>query len=46
MNSLSKDSASWREVDESSQDQRIDNYLLKKSFTALGAVSIENQARI
>ncbi len=29
MNSLSKDSASWREVDESSQDQRIDNYLQK-----------------
>jgi formate dehydrogenase major subunit len=23
-----------------------ENYLLKKSFTALGAVSIENQARI
>ena len=29
MNSLSKDSATWREVDESSQDQRIDNYLQK-----------------
>ncbi len=29
MNSLSKDSASWLEVDESSQDQRIDNYLQK-----------------
>ena len=29
MNSLSKDSATWREVDESSQDQRIDNYLHK-----------------
>ena len=29
MNSLSKDSASWREIDESSQDQRIDNYLQK-----------------
>jgi formate dehydrogenase major subunit len=23
-----------------------ENYLLKKSFTAMGAVSIENQARI
>jgi 23S rRNA pseudouridine955/2504/2580 synthase len=29
MNTLSKDSANWREVDESSQDQRIDNYLQK-----------------
>ena len=29
MNSLSKNSATWREVDESSQDQRIDNYLQK-----------------
>ncbi len=29
MNTLSKDSATWREVDESSQDQRIDNYLQK-----------------
>ena len=29
MNTLSKDSASWLEVDESSQDQRIDNYLQK-----------------
>ena len=29
MNSLSKDSASWREVDESAQNQRIDNYLQK-----------------
>ena len=29
MNSLSKDSATWREVDESAQDQRIDNYLHK-----------------
>src|SRR5512141_36249 len=29
MNSLSKDSASWREVDDSAQDQRIDNYLQK-----------------
>ena len=29
MNTLSKDSATWREVDESSQDQRIDNYLHK-----------------
>lgn len=29
MNSLSKDSASWLEVDESSEDQRIDNYLQK-----------------
>jgi 23S rRNA pseudouridine955/2504/2580 synthase len=29
MNSLSKDSATWQEVDESSQDQRIDNYLQK-----------------
>src|SRR5258708_6923389 len=29
MNSLSKDSATWRNVDESSQDQRIDNYLQK-----------------
>ena len=27
MNSLSKDSATWRNVDETSQDQRIDNYL-------------------
>src|SRR5882672_7015027 len=27
MNTLSKDSATWREVDESSHDQRIDNYL-------------------
>ena len=29
MNSLSKNSATWREVDESSQNQRIDNYLQK-----------------
>src|SRR5512140_1770931 len=29
MNSLSKDSATWRNVDETSQDQRIDNYLQK-----------------
>jgi len=29
MNTLSKDSATWREVDESAQDQRIDNYLQK-----------------
>ena len=29
MKSLSKDSASWREVDESSQNQRVDNYLQK-----------------
>lgn len=29
MNSLSKESATWREADESSQDQRIDNYLQK-----------------
>ena len=29
MNSLSKDSATWRDVDESSHDQRIDNYLQK-----------------
>jgi 23S rRNA pseudouridine955/2504/2580 synthase len=29
MNSLSKDSARWRNVDETSQDQRIDNYLQK-----------------
>ena len=29
MNTLSKDSATWREVDDSSQDQRIDNYLQK-----------------
>ena len=29
MNTLSKDSATWQDVDESSQDQRIDNYLQK-----------------
>jgi 23S rRNA pseudouridine955/2504/2580 synthase len=29
MNSLSKESATWRDVDESSQGQRIDNYLQK-----------------
>src|SRR3954466_38787 len=29
MNSLSKNSATWREVDESSHNQRIDNYLQK-----------------
>jgi 23S rRNA pseudouridine955/2504/2580 synthase len=29
MKSLSKDSATWREVDESSQNQRVDNYLQK-----------------
>jgi 23S rRNA pseudouridine955/2504/2580 synthase len=29
MNGLSKNSASWREIDESAQDQRIDNYLQK-----------------
>jgi 23S rRNA pseudouridine955/2504/2580 synthase len=29
MNTLSKGSASWQEVDDSAHDQRIDNYLLK-----------------
>ncbi|HVY07606.1 MAG TPA: RluA family pseudouridine synthase [Burkholderiales bacterium] len=29
MNSLSKDSATWRDVDAGSQDQRIDNFLQK-----------------